>query len=486
MRFYSFSLITLLAFTLFGCGDLFGKKKNKNSAPPPLTMIEKSDVSSYLTKPRNDEATTVMVIDNNFDYEHEVFKDKIIAAYTIVCEDDSSSTKQDDRNDAFLNAPLEDIKSFLIQDYSYSDASCRVEQGIKFRYPKEDFDAISNFREDWNDFILGRSNYMSKDTLTQTTSTLARPEPGYHGTNTAGLIARDNDNVNLVLVHMDLKSSADSMEDALNCKDAEVISILNKLLADDEVKQAAIDQPASIEERDLNRIIDLHNVRIVNKSFGSLTSSTIDSLFKKKGCGDKIASTYFRLSGEISSAREAKLREELPEASPAKTVLSIESSGNENVEINSLSDTLKCPDKADKNTILVGSSNYSNYSYSERSVFSNYGKCVKYHILGHQVIVPTGLGFYTVVSGTSFSAPLLVRYLTLNVDRESSNEEIIAFLDTKADKEGFIKRDEDMNELSWDHRKETEEPIIASALRSSNLLNVQGISKFAKMPNLGR
>lgn len=489
MRFYSSILITLLAFTLFGCGDLFGKKKNKNSAPPAppaLTMIEKSDVSSYLTKPRNDDATTVMVIDNNFDYEHEVFKDKIVAAYTLVCEEDSSSMEQGELYDTFKNTPLEDLKSSLIQNFKNQDRSCRLEQGIKFRYIKEDFDAIADFREDWNEFILGQNNYMSKDILTQTTSTLEKPEPGYHGTNTAGLIARDNDKVNLVLVHMDLNSSEDSVEDSLNCKTAEMIAKYNELLADDEVKQAAIDQPPSVEEQDLSRIIDLHNVRIVNKSFGPLTSRTIDSFFEKKGCGDNIMSKYFRLNGEISSAREAKLRKDLPDASFAKAVLTVESSGNEDAEINSYSDSLKCPDKTDKNTILVGSSDYSYYSYSERSEFSNHGECVKYHVLGHQVVVPTGLGFYTVVSGTSFSAPLLVRYLTLNVDRDSSNEEIIAFLDTKADKEGFIERDEDMTELSWDHRKETELPIIASTQRASNLLNVQRISKFAKMPNLGR
>ncbi|MBP9707438.1 MAG: S8/S53 family peptidase [Oligoflexales bacterium] len=486
MRFVLASLITLLTFSLVGCGELFGKKKSNSSTPPALTMIEKSDVTSYLTKSRNDEATTVMVIDNNFDYEHEVFKDKIVAAYTIVCEEDSTSMNSDEFYREFKKIPFEVLKTTLIEDYKNSDQSCRIEQGIKFRYIKEDFDAIASFRDDWNDFMLGRSNSMSQNTLTLTTTTLDRLEPGYHGTNTAGLIARDNDKVNLVLVHMDLDSSEGAIEDKLDCKTADIISTLNKLLADEEVKQAAIDQPPSSEEQGLNQIIDQHNVRIVNKSFGPLTSSTLDSFFEKKGCGDSIMSTNFRLNGQIDSKREAKLRMDLPEDSRAKTVLTLESSGNEGEEINSYSDSLKCPDSTDKNTILVGSSNYSYYSSNNRSFFSNHGKCVKYHVLGHEVKVPTGLGFYNVVSGTSFSAPLLARYITLNIDGNSSNEEMIAFLDSKADKDGFIERDEDMTELSWNHRVQTDRPIIATSQRASNLLNIKRINKFAKMPNLGR
>ncbi len=277
-----------------------------------------------------------------------------------------------------------------------------------------------------------------------------------------------------------------AIEDKLDCKTADIISTFNKLLADEEVKQAAIDQPPSSEEQGLNQIIDQHNVRIVNKSFGPLTSSTLDSFFEKKGCGDSIMSTNFRLNGQIDSKREAKLRMDLPEDSRAKTVLTLESSGNEGEEINSYSDSLKCPDSTDKNTILVGSSNYSYYSSNNRSFFSNHGKCVKYHVLGHEVKVPTGLGFYNVVSGTSFSAPLLARYITLNIDGNSSNEEMIAFLDSKADKDGFIERDEDMTELSWNHRVQTDRPIIATSQRASNLLNIKRINKFAKMPNLGR
>jgi len=88
--------------------------------------------------------------------------------------------------------------------------------------------------------------------------------------------------------------------------------------------------------------------------------------------------------------------------------LTVQAAGNDGAQIDSITDALDC-DRGDPLNLSVGSLALD----GTVSTFSNHGACVDLYAPGESVITPVAGGWYFAVDGTSFSAPLAARALSL-------------------------------------------------------------------------
>ena len=84
--------------------------------------------------------------------------------------------------------------------------------------------------------------------------------------------------------------------------------------------------------------------------------------------------------------------------------------------------------------MIVGSYN----SALNPSVFTNSGACVDVYSFGDQVIVAAPDGFVNILSGTSFSAPMVTRFLTTDFPTSLTVDELRIQLLASADSERYL------------------------------------------------
>ena len=118
---------------------------------------------------------------------------------------------------------------------------------------------------------------------------------------------------------------------------------------------------------------------------------------------------------------------------PTGSYLISHSSGNNSLRIDSAQDTPECLIKG--NHLMVGSFNAA----GDISPFSNHGACVDFYTLGSKVITATVGDVLLPLDGTSFSAPLAVRYMTSF--KETSPKEIKEKIASILDSKRFFKMD---------------------------------------------
>jgi hypothetical protein len=197
------------------------------------------------------------------------------------------------------------------------------------------------------------------------------------------------------------------------------------------VAKAYVEQPLDDTSAKLYEIVKKHNVSLVNLSLGSRPRAALETELEKEGCGKLDFGKYFALKASLDAQETAfdDARGDTKDANP----LAVQSAGNDGVELDSADDGASCTDHA-HNELVIGAVNAA----GTRSSFSNYGKCVDFYVLGESVVVPAPRGFLNVVDGTSFSAPLTVRFITLNFDKAAPPADLIAGLMGKVDASGKL------------------------------------------------
>jgi Subtilase family len=129
----------------------------------------------------------------------------------------------------------------------------------------------------------------------------------------------------------------------------------------------------------------------------------VQSEIQKSGCKAPNYLEYHKIRLGLSFKRDAFLAQK-PERSD---VVVVQAAGNDGMLLDT-PDSGTCQDKASKR-IVVGALNHEN----NLAKFSSYGPCVTVNMIGESVLRPAPAGFYTVSNGTSFSAPLLARWLSM-------------------------------------------------------------------------
>jgi hypothetical protein len=387
---------------------------------------------------------TVLVLDDGFDSSHPVFKDKITAQYTIACEEDEEEAI--DSNKSF-----EEQKKAMIEAYASPKSLCTVKKGISFK-AADDFAEVMPFREEWNAQVLAKNVTMDAVQQTNIRKVINGIDArvNYHGTNTASLIAYENPDVKLVFVQYELRKGDDAIvEDEDDCPKQKELDDWVKLHQDEEVLEAFMNAPLSDVSQKLFDIQVQHEVTLINLSLGSPSREELEERLKEEGCGELDFSEYYKIDGKISRERELKRQgEDLYQG--LEPVLAVQAAGNSGVEINDFEDTADCGDP-EQGLVMVGAVDYE----GKRTSFSNYGDCVQYYMIGSHVIVAAPNEFLDVTDGTSFSAPLTVRYLTGNSEPGSDASEKIKVLTKAAGTDQILGNETFPTELAYDNSNET-------------------------------
>jgi subtilisin family serine protease len=364
----------------------------------------------------------VLVIDDGFDLTVPVFNGRVAATYSIACLHSAPAPEQDQSDAAGLEpvadagappaedggtAPgadggLADRKASLLAALKVRDTSCHLEPGVVAK--PDPLASIARFRDRWNKTILASryaSTAFTQAEIDEIKAAMAKLDNArFHGTATAGLIAHQNPAVRLVLVE-ELLGSAQMAEQGFNCFQQQDIDDNVTLFTDAEVRQAYIDQPVSQLEEDLLTLESRHHLGVVNESFGSFSRQRLEELQMGKGCAPVDLRRYFSVLGELDAARAL--------AHPDPGVLTVKSAGNDHSELDGPEDHPMC-NMDGSIRLVVGAYD----DQGQLTSFTNFGHCVDTIAPGSQIITPIPGNWYLPLSGTSFSAPLTVRLISVN------------------------------------------------------------------------
>ena len=164
-----------------------------------------------------------------------------------------------------------------------------------------------------------------------------------------------------------------------------------------------------------------NNVTLINHSSGGKYRQSVQDSLEKRGCQGHDLKARYQLDWELDKARLEYLKKQ--NVYSATHVIEVMSAGNTGLTLESTSDTNKC-ELTGLNKLVVG-------AYDENgniARFSNRGHCVDMYTLGANMIVAAPKGFLTVGSGTSFSAPLVVRYLSMNTAASTPVDKVVQSL----------------------------------------------------------
>jgi Subtilase family len=365
----------------------------------------------------------VMVIDDGIDETVSDLRGKIIGSYTISCASAAVDPTDAGTTDAGAAPPSFDVlKKNYLAELAIADQSCELRPGIA---PKADpLPGVAPLRDRWNAMIRGQKFGDQVFTQDEWNGLMGVFAPvlqafAFHGTTTAGTVAHDNPDVRLVLVERSLGEDATRLDD-FQCLVQSELDQWVALLGDPEVRDAYIHAPDSRYTTQLGALARELDVGLVNESYGVASRLEVEELEGMKGCAPVDVTTYYETLEDVRAARLA--------AAPAVTYLVVQSAGNDGREIDSGADSTDCLPE-DPRHFLVGSTTVQNAV----SRFSNFGACVTAFAPGEHVIAPYAGGWLFSVQGTSYSAPLVTRLLSLTA-REPFDAEATrtAFLKTIA------------------------------------------------------
>ncbi len=347
---------------------------------------------------------TVLVEDDGFDLRDTAFDAKVIAAYLIYCAPPEGRSASAPGRPTF-----EQAKQLFLEDMQRADESCFLAQGMYLQKSRS-FEGIGPYRERWNRSIESGSFQAEFPDLKQAEQIAAvldgEDRYSYHGTYTSGLIAVDNPKVQLVFIQKPM-SSVQAIVSGYTCLDPEAFALDLQILSDPQAQKAYVERPLSRLERDVNAVIDRHQIGLVNHSFGTLSRATLERLQADNDCPAVDLAKLFELQNGLLKQKEQYRKQAGLSASHPH--LTIQAAGNDGATVNTLADSRECSG-IQPDTLVVGAVDKDR----NPAPFTNLGACVDVYTLGVDVIVPAPEDFSYVVSGTSFSVPFLVRALTLS------------------------------------------------------------------------
>jgi hypothetical protein len=440
-RHFHWTSLTVAMFFFHGCQTQSPRSQRKEPATTPNTetgdnVSSKSD-SSGSPPPAGPNAHTVMIIDDGFDASHEVFKSKVVGQYTVSCDQEKIAIPESE----FNGTSAEQAKTVLRNRYLSPKSTCKVTEGIKFTKPA-DFTRIQQFRDKWNEGLRQKVGTLDGATVQNITRILSSSGK-FHGTNTSGLIAYQNPDVKLVLVQMELGGPNSPRVRAL-CPTQRGVNNWVEAHKDSAVRKGFIEGPSDTFESALDDVAKKHQVTLVNMSFGREPRSLHEKTLADAGCGQIDYRQYYEITNELDRARAAFQKSRDTEKN-RRQPLAIQAAGNDGVRIDSTSDSFECSDPQG-NLLVAGSLDVT----GQRSRFSNFGRCVDYYILGSRVVVAAPDNFLHVVNGTSFSSPLLARYITREFPASEPAASIVSKLKAKADGSGNLTKGAVPAELSYE------------------------------------
>jgi hypothetical protein len=341
-----------------------------------------------------------MVIDEGIDLSVSALQGDVVAAYTASCV--MGQSPPDAGVVAVDSGAFDVLKAAYLQELAQPDDSCHLTTGISSK--SDPLASVAQFKARWNrmvaenetvDQVFTYSEYLQLMGPLNTEFTAF----GYHGTATSSVVAHENPGVRLVLVERQLASEAPA-EANFPCLAQADIDQTVALLDDPDVYAAAVAQPATIDS-DLATAMSKYNVGLVNESYGASARRTLETLQSQYCAAPINLSAYFSLLDSLSNARSAAIG--------GPPVLTVVAGGNDGVQIDSGADSLSC-DLGDPASLLVGA--YDSGTLA-RTSFSDYGKCIDLYAPGQAVVVEYAGGWLVWADGTSFSAPLTVRYASM-------------------------------------------------------------------------
>lgn len=236
----------------------------------------------------------------------------------------------------------------------------------------------------------------------------------FHGTATAGTMAYGIPWLQMVLVEVPLASPGE-LSAAFTCPSQADVDLAVALLSDPEVRVAYLARPPASLDRELADLRARRGVSLVNESFGPLTRLAFERLELAAGCFPVEIDGYFHVLDELGRSYDQE------HAEPG--VLVVKSAGNDGAVLNSGDDGSQCH-PGDEHQVLVGAYRGD----GQRSSFTNFGDCVDVYAPGEGIVAPIPGDWLTLLSGTSFSAPLLARLLALAAPAPFSPQTARAFL----------------------------------------------------------
>jgi hypothetical protein len=392
--------ILFLAWAIVNCGKNTPSEKNPGQRQVEGSQNQEdknpgSGDSQALTRTK----FRVAIIDSGFDTSLPIFEGKIQAKVTIKCP------KKSGKSGTTRKLSYEKLKEKMIDSMESPDDDCDLVDDIEFKKSKS-FAAIESYRDEWNQMV-GSKNPKASRMSSQTSQKIIKVLQGegeylYHGTQVASFVAYKNSNVEFVFIQYDLAKDEDEIVDNVKCQTQEEIDQQTKLYKDPDIKKAMENSKLSPLEKKIDDLLVEHQVDFINTSFGIPVTKELEKLYAKKGCGQLKLGKNIAAEAEFTRLdSESKNKRGLLKSH----ALTISALGNDSAEVNSPEVSDHC---SSYYTLNVGALNAKGAIAS----FSNYGKCSDVYLGGEEVIAMAPDGFLFPVSGTSFSSPLFVRYLT--------------------------------------------------------------------------
>jgi hypothetical protein len=375
-----FLLITFLLSIITSCGVFKGEEKKASKQP---------------------KHHIVAVVDEGFDIENSVFQRENISAYKALCINTA-------KNPLLNLAPetrFENLKKDYI-NFMENQSNCVTKPKINDNI-SAGFANIEGQFNLWNAAITeGKVNAYPH---TQAVQSILNGENGkfsYHGTATAGLIARDNPDTKILLIEPELLQLMLPNDIYLNkgCRTQAEFDLKARLFEDKEVRKIFINPKREDADSAILKLMKKNKVTMINESYGPTSAAEVHDYHKKLGC-EKVNLKHWI----IAESKLAEDRQHAIEKYYKFKPLHIRAAGNAGKKLNEIGDTLD-PCYDGDNYLIVGATDRNDKIAS----FSNTGRCVEVYTLGANIIVDAPRDFLNISNGTSFSAPLITRWLTLN------------------------------------------------------------------------
>ena len=389
---------------------------------PPLDTgedhcYEPGELSLTPQDPASDQHV-VLLLDDGIASDHEMFKDKVIAKYTLVCALSGTEDEMDSL-EGFKAQAQERLKA---GEKVLFGQKCCLRKGIDplpIQIDPKDLDQ----RDQWNQLI--QTNQAIPLSLNDLFSRIKPNIKDYHGTVTGSVIATNNPKVAFVLVQANNSRKfyngcnvvQKNYEKGLaNLQDSEIQKILNE--------NAELSEWKLIDE-----LAKKHHVTLMNKS-RSTSTRFIDSILGRQ-CVEPFRNTisaYYDLKAGFTE----KIARRMGIFYDQQNFLTLQSAGNDSLQIDSTKDSLDC--LLSPKHLMIGSYDANGM----KSYFSNFGQCVNIYNVGSSLVGTNPFGFLVVVSGTSFSAPLLARYISMQFPASMPALDIQTELKNRLNPNGYL------------------------------------------------
>jgi hypothetical protein len=350
----------------------------------------------------------VMVVDDGFDPSVAELVGKVVASHTIECVPSSDSVDGGAEAGADplaegANPNFAQAKSDLIAALQEPDRSCWLREGLQ-PYDQHFLASVDGYRDRWNAALRADTDLTQAFTTAEYAAIVsalqnAPQDARVHGTSVAGLLAYQNPDLRLVLVHYPTLSTSQVTAE-VQCTSQATIDQAMALLADSEVRAAYVSRPRADLDRGLDDAISQNNVGSLNESLGVLSTQAVEDAMVAQGCAAVDLGPYQARLSELDREQEA--------AQSAPSALTVQSAGNEGVVVDSPADSSDCR-QGDPTHMLVGAYDVDGVLAS----FSNHGLCVDVLAPGQDVIAPLPGNWLLPQDGTSFSAPLVTRLASM-------------------------------------------------------------------------